>query len=115
MDGPTPRMLANLVRAVAILALPAADQAAWVESLGVGPVVDELALELGDGALLAPQFLEAGWLGADVIPPLHALNALLKDMSGPNNASLWDVSSLDSSPRWADAREQAKKVLSAIH
>jgi len=47
MDGPTPRSLANLLRSVAILALPASDQTAWVESLGVGPVVDELALELG--------------------------------------------------------------------
>lgn len=81
----------------------------------VGPVVDELALELGDGALLAPQFVEAGWLGADVIPPLLALGALLSDMSGPKNAPLWDVSSLDSSPRWAEVREQAKKVLNAIH
>ena len=115
MDGPTPRSLANLVRSVAILALPASDQAAWLESLGVGPVVDELALELGDGALLAPQFVDAGWLGAEVLQPLLALNALLKTMSGPDNAALWDISSLGSSPLWADAREQAKEVLRAIH
>lgn len=114
MDGPTPRSLANLVRAVAVLALPAADQVTWVESLGVGPVVDELALELGDGALLAPQFVEAGWLGTDVLEPLRALDALLADMSGPANAPLWDVSALGSSPRWAEVREQAKQVLRAI-
>jgi hypothetical protein len=115
MDGPSPRSLANLVRSVAILALPAADQAAWVETLGVGPVVDELALELGDGALLARQFVDAGWLGGEVLLPLEALDALLEDMSGADNAPLWDVSSLGSSPRWAAAREQAKQVLHAIH
>ena len=116
MEGPSPRSLANLVRSVAILALPAGDQTAWVEALGVGPVVDELALELGDGALLAePSFVEAGWLGSDVLPPLRALDALLGDISGPDNAGLWDVSSLESSQRWAEARERAKEVLQAIH
>jgi hypothetical protein len=115
MDGPTPRSLANLVRAVAVLALPASDQVSWIESLGVGLVVDELALELGDGALLARQFVDAGWLSLDVLPPLQALNALLEDMSGPENAPLWNVSSLDFSPRWAEARAQANEVLRAIH
>jgi hypothetical protein len=114
MDGPSPRFLANLVRSIAILALPAGDQAAWVESLGVGPVVDELALELGDGALLAEQFVEAGWLSACALSPLRALDALLADMSGPRNSALWDVSSLDSSPRWAEVRERANEVLRAI-
>ena len=115
MEGPPPRSLANLVRAVAVLALPAEDQAAWVDSLGVGPVVDELALELGDGALLAQQFVDAGWLGADVLSPLRALDALLKDMSGPDNASLWETSALDSLPQWAEVRERAKEVLGAIN
>jgi len=114
MDGPSPRFLANLVRSVAVLALPGGDQTTWLESLGVGPAVDELALELGDGVLLAQQFVEAGWLGVEVLPPLMALDALLTDMSGPENAPLWDVSSLESSPRWVDARERAKEVLRAI-
>jgi|JI8StandDraft_1071087.scaffolds.fasta_scaffold57863_5 fermentation-respiration switch protein FrsA (DUF1100 family) len=115
MDGPTPRSLANLLRSVAILALPASDQTAWVESLGVGPVVDELALELGDGARLADQFVAKGWLGSEALPPLQALDALLEDMSGPNNAHVWDVSALKSSPRWAEARVKAQEVLFAIH
>ena len=54
------------------MALPASDQTAWVESLGVGPVVDELALELGDGARLADQFVAKGWLGSEALPPLQA-------------------------------------------
>lgn len=115
MDRPSPRSLANLVRSVALLALPAPDQAAWVESLGVGPVVDELALELGDGALLARRFVDAGWLGEEVLGPLLALDAHLQEMSGPENAPEWAVASLASSPRWAVAREQAKQVLIAIH
>ncbi len=107
-------MLANLIRAVAILALPAEDQVTWVKALGVGPAVDELALELGDGALLAPQFVESGWLGAEVLPPLHALDSLLSGMSGEKNAPLWDIGSLSSSPRWAEVRQQAKVVLNAV-
>lgn len=114
MEGPTPRSLANLVRSIAVLALPADDQAEWIDSLGVGPVVDELALELGDGALLTHQFVEAGWLGAEVQPPLQALDALLTDMSGPSNAALWDVAALRTSPRWAELRAQAKILLLAI-
>lgn len=85
-----------------------------MEALGVGPVVDELALDLGDGALLARQFVDAGWLGAEVLRPLQALDDLLKAMSGAENAPLWDVSSLSTSPRWAAARDQAKQVLLAI-
>ncbi|MEQ4210159.1 hypothetical protein [Actinopolymorpha sp. B9G3] len=114
MDGPTPRSLANLIRAVAVLALPATDQVFWIDSLGVGHAVDELALELGDGALLARQFVDAGWLGAEVLPPLRALDALMEGMSGPENAPLWDISSLNSSPRWAAARREALEVLRAI-
>ena len=85
MGGLQPASLRRLI-AVAILALPASDQTAWVESLGVGPVVDALALELGDGARLADQFVAKGWLGSEALPPLQALDALLEDMSGPNNA-----------------------------
>jgi hypothetical protein len=113
VEGPT-RSLASLIRAVAVLALPAADQVEWVDSLGVGPVADELALELGDGALLAQQFVEAGWLGADNLSPLMAVDLLLKDMSGLENEALWDYPALNSSPRWAAVRKRAKDVLLAI-
>src|SRR5687768_11247694 len=106
MEGPSPRLLASLVRAVAMLALPASHQIAWLESLGVGGSADELALEFDDGYVLAPQFVERQWLDAAVVDPLRALNDLLQSMSGPGNAELWDAAALESSPRWSEVREQ---------
>jgi len=58
-------------------------------------------MELGDGVMLARQFVANGWLGPQVLPPLQAPDALLESMSGPDIASLWEVSSLNSSPRMA--------------
>jgi hypothetical protein len=49
---------------------------AWLESLGAGASVDELALEFDDGVRLAPQFVEASWLPASVLEPLRALGDL---------------------------------------
>jgi hypothetical protein len=67
MEGPRPRSLANLVRAVAILVLPPADKISWLDSLGIGRNVDELGLELGDGLPLVPQFAEKNWLSAEEV------------------------------------------------
>lgn len=71
MEGPTPGMLASLIRAIAMLALPAPHQIAWLEALGVGGSADELALEFHDGYLLVPQFVERQWLQAAVVGPLR--------------------------------------------
>jgi hypothetical protein len=92
MDGPSPRLLANFVRSLGVLALPAADQVAWLGSLGVlddPPSTDELALELDDGFRLAPQFVAAGWLPPSVLDPLRQLDDVLAAMSGQDNAELW--------------------------
>lgn len=112
MEGPTPRSLANLMRAVAVLALPASDQIAWLEGLGIGESnANELAIELGDGFLLVGQFVERRWLPVEVVDPLRALDSLLHSMSGPANSDLWETAALETAPAWGDARRLAKSVL----
>lgn len=117
MEGPSPRLLASLVRALAVLAMPASDQVDWLRSLGVlggPPNVDELALELSDGALLSAQLVEARWLPASVSGPLRELDGLLSTMSGPANAALWNPGALASAPEWDDVRSKAKAILFLI-
>lgn len=115
MEGPSPRSLANLMRAVAVLALPAADQIAWLDSLGIGWTnVDELALELGEGFLLLPQIVERSWLPIEVVEPLRALDSLLASISGPANSDLWETTALETAPAWAEARELAKAALLTV-
>lgn len=57
------------VRAVAVLALPAAAQRAWLDTLPpfTAGNVDELAMEFDDGFQLAPQWVAAGWLAAETL------------------------------------------------
>ena len=115
MEGLSPRSLANLMRAVAILALPASDQVAWVDSLGIGGSnVDELALELGDGFLLVPQFVERSWLPAEAVEPLRALDSHLASFSGAANSELWEASALETAPAWSEARRLAKAALITV-
>lgn len=100
------------MRAVAILALPASDQIAWLDSLGIGGRnVDELALELGDGFLLVPQFVEHNWLSVEAVEPLRALDSLLASISGPSNGVLWETAALETAPAWEEARKLAKAAL----
>ena len=61
---------------------------------------------------MRPELLKPDFSGALA---LQALDALLEDMSGPNNGTVWDVSALKFSTRWAEARVKAQEVLFAIH
>jgi hypothetical protein len=114
MTGLDARALASFVRAVAILALPADGQIAWLHSLdlpGQPRYVDELALEFDDGYLLSPQFVTNGWLAQEATKPLAALNVLLSDMSGSEHAELWTLDALATSPLWIKVRHQARVAL----
>ena len=71
-------------------------------------------MEIGDGALLAPQFVEAGWLPAHALEPLLTLDSLLARMSGVANAALWTVDALGTATEWAECRQQALRVLLSV-
>jgi hypothetical protein len=115
MDGPT-RLVASLMRAVAIAAFPAAAQEAWLWSIGLDwPNVDELAMEVGEGTLLAPQFVDEGWLPAETLEPLRVLDAALEKMSGEDNAHLWTLEALRTAPEWAECRKLALCVLLSVN
>ena len=114
MTGPGVKALTSFLRAVAILALPADGQIAWLHSLdlpGQPHYVDELALEFDDGYLLLPQFVTKGWLAQQATEPLAALDVLLSDMSGSEHAELWTLDALATSPLWIEVRHQARVAL----
>jgi hypothetical protein len=116
MDGPTPRLLASLMRAVAIAALPAAEQEVWLRLIGLDwSNVDEIAMEIGDGTLLAPQFVAAGWFPASALEPLRVLDASLTRMSGEANAHLWTLEALRTASEWTECRQQALRVLLSVN
>lgn len=113
VDGPSPLLLASLLRAVGRLALPAEAQERWLIDLGTSPSADELALELGDIAPLIPGFVAAGWLTDAQAAATAHLAAHLEAMSGPGEAELWTTSALATDPRWAEARGLAAAALIA--
>lgn len=112
-DVPHPSRLAAWVRAVGVLALPADQQAAWLDSLG--PVaawnVGELGLEFDDGYVLLDQWVRAGWVDQKSLAPIAALNTRLDEMSGERNASLWTRQALAQHQAWREVRELATAVL----
>lgn len=111
-----PAALAKLVRSIGVLGLPFEGQAVWLSSLGLGEadLVDELALELGDGALLVGQFLAAGWLRPEAGEIIRELDTFLADRSGPAHRDFWTVQALRDEPGWIQVRELALKALLAI-
>lgn len=112
-DVPYPSRLAAWVRAIGILALPADQQATWLDSLG--PVaawnIDELGLEFDDGYVLLDQWIKAGWVDQKSLVPIAALNTRLDEMSGERNAALWTRQALAQHQAWREIRELATAVL----
>ncbi len=95
---------ALLVSALRTLAASAENQAAYLETLGVTPSCDELALDLEDA------------LGQQGLPPefdaaVREVGAQLDEMSGQETAALWHVDALKSAEDWELVRRLAAKAL----
>jgi hypothetical protein len=114
MSTPNPSFVARLIRAVAVLALPAAGQMDYLRSVGLPEGVDELALELHDGALLVPQFLAQGWLPQAAAEAIADLDRYLGAMSGSDRASEWTTLALQDAKQWENVRQLARQVLNVI-
>ena len=97
------------VRSVAVLALDADAQAAWLRTLGTFPAADELALEFDDGFPLVPAFIERGWLSETALPALVPLDEQLTAMSGGDR--LWHAEALAVQPEWDRVRALAGAAL----
>ncbi|GGN65852.1 hypothetical protein GCM10010112_27660 [Actinoplanes lobatus] len=111
MDHPAPRFAVAFVRSVAVLALEADAQTAWLQRLGTAPSADELACEFDDGFRLAPTFIERGWLSGTAIPALTQLDDQLSAMSGNPNADLWHIDALPHRAEWNRVRTLARAAL----
>ncbi|BCY08750.1 hypothetical protein [Actinoplanes sp. L3-i22] len=110
MEQPGPRFVAAFVRCVAVLALEADAQIAWLRERGL-PLVDELALEFDDGFRLVPTFIERGWLDAVALPVLAEIDQYLSSMSGEHNTDLWQVEALARRAEWGQIRTLARAAL----
>jgi hypothetical protein len=94
-----PRTALQFVRSVAVLALDAAGQEAWLE------------IEFDEGFALLPSFVARGWLDEAALPALTRLDEHLDAMSGDHNRHLWQVEALTSRAEWAQARDLARAAL----
>lgn len=113
-QAPHPRRLAELLRAVAVLALPAEAQRDWLAGRG-GPLSgDGLAIDIYESAPQADQFLAAGWISRRASEQVTELDRALNEMSGPDNADLWSAEALDAAPEWERLRRLARSVLGEL-
>jgi hypothetical protein len=102
---------------LAVLALPAKQQVAWLDSLGMPgkpALADELALEFDDGYRLVQQFVVRGWIPEGALAGLRQVDALLAEMSSPEQATVWEVAALESSDRWEEIRTRARSALFSL-
>ncbi|GAA2706163.1 hypothetical protein [Actinoplanes palleronii] len=113
MEQPGAIFVAAFVRSVAVLALEADAQVAWLGEKGF-PLVDELALEFDDGFRLVPTFVERGWLNAAALPALTEIDQNLSSMSGQHNAGLWHVEALAGRTEWDQVRASARTALALL-
>ncbi|GGN99770.1 hypothetical protein GCM10010112_93870 [Actinoplanes lobatus] len=113
MEQPGPIFVAAFVRSVAVLALEADAQVAWLGVKGL-PLVDELALEFDDGFRLVPTFIERGWLNDTALPVLAEIDEHLSSMSGEHNAGLWHVEALTRRTEWDQVRALARTALTLL-
>ena len=100
-----------VVKSLKLLASEATEQAAYLEKLDVPEIVDELALEFDDLAVLFDQQLQFGFLTESQVKALNAVDAAFDKMSGHANANLWTVDALHSKGEWRQIRELAKAAL----
>ena len=60
------------------------------------------------------QWVEAGWVAPASVPPVEALDAILDQMSGQDNAALWTREALGNHAAWREVRTLAMNVLNTI-
>jgi hypothetical protein len=109
-----PSSLARFIRSVAVLALAAPEQLAYLAAVGIPEGVDELAMEFDDGQLLSGQFQEFGWITPAFRQRIAPLNALLDRMSGGQHADLWTAEALLGAPEWVHVRSLARDLLASV-
>jgi hypothetical protein len=92
------------------LAADAAAQRRYIESLGLSPLIDELALEFDDICSRLSLALEERIVDNETMAALTRVTDQLGTMSGEKNAELWRVDALDR-PEWEAVRALARTAL----
>jgi len=101
----------QLVTALTRLALPAIEQARYLDRLGTGPSTDELALELGDFIPMLSVAVGDGALSQSQALAIKSVSDYVRSFSGPNRADLWEATQLYTAPEWEDVRKLASTAL----
>ncbi|HYJ82488.1 MAG TPA: hypothetical protein VEW26_06560 [Allosphingosinicella sp.] len=118
-----PTRYQQLRQAIANLAAPAEEQAAYLDRIfepltGGGSAAgygnDELALELDDIYGAAGHMLEYGEITPAEIEAARPLNELLLHWSGQRNADFWTREALFGDPRWDEVRGCASRCLASF-
>lgn len=105
---------AQLEKSLEILASPAKDQQDYVERMGLGRSVDELALGLDDFIVMLPAAVNDGEVSEDQAAAIRRVSDLTASFSGKENAALWRTEQLDSAPQWKEVRRLARLALESL-
>lgn len=109
-EKPKVRRLSEVLRAVAVLALPAEVQRDWLAARGDPVSADGLVLDIYETAPQATLLADAGWISHRAAEHLLELLEVLNQMSGPGHQHLWKSGALDA-PQWDPVRRLALAVL----
>lgn len=112
-----------LRQAIANLAAPAEEQAAYLDRLH-GPLTgggsaagygnDELALEFDDIHCAVGHMLEYGEIRRSEIDAATPLDEMLRRWSGRRNSDFWTRDALFTDSRWEEVRMCARQILAAF-
>jgi hypothetical protein len=94
-----------------ILGWAAEDQLTYLRELGVGGVVDELALQFDDSYRVLAELRRRDLVSHQAEEALAAVDVQLSAMS---NGDLWSERSVRDAPEWMTVRSLAKRALSLL-
>ncbi|MBJ6636796.1 hypothetical protein H4K36_00365 [Streptomyces sp. DHE7-1] len=99
------------MEALTVLAADPQTQITWLARHSV--VTDEIALDFDHAFGMAEVLAEEGYLDRGVLPDLREIDAVLSEMSGPENADRWTKDALHVDEGWTRARRLARRALVA--
>ncbi|MFF8464816.1 hypothetical protein ACF071_29230 [Streptomyces albidoflavus] len=107
-----PALRRLLVDSLAALAEDASVQAAWARRHGVS--ADEFALDFDHALRTASSRLTEAVNSTPTAETLRRLDALLRAMSGPDQAERWEPGAMATDPGWAEVRSLAREALASL-
>ena len=103
-----------LIKSLNILSLKSDAQLAYLDEIGVPGIIDELALEFDDIAIMAKQKQKEQEITENQYKLISELSEKLDLMSGEDKSHFWTEYSLKNDKEWEEIRELAKVCLEAL-